>query len=93
MADQVSIRRLGRLLGAAGRAHHAEFGGPNPGWPEWYAAHVHSQIAEHVGFEPSPEELADWLREADERHRSEAPDAGWPQFYAELILDSYARPQ
>lgn len=90
MAEQDRVKQLGRLLGAAGRAHHAEFGGPNPGWPEWYAAHVHPEISEHVGFEPTVDEVADWLREADERHRSEAPDKPWPQYYAALILESHA---
>ena len=93
MVDQDKVRQLARLLGSAGRAHHAEFGGPNPGWPEWYAAHVHPDIAEHVGFEPTVDQVADWLREADERHRLEAPDDPWPQFYATHILESHPAPQ
>ena len=67
-----------------------EFGGPNPGWPEWYAAYVHPAIFEHVGFEPTVAEVADWLREADERHRAEAPNENWPRYYAQLILDQHA---
>jgi hypothetical protein len=46
-----------------------------------------------VGFEPTVEEVADWLRSADERHRTEAPDEPWPQFYATLILDAHGRPE
>lgn len=90
MVDQDRVRRLARLLGAAGRAHHAEVGGPNSNWPSWYAARVHPDIAEHVGFEPTIDQVAEWLSEADERHRAEAPDEPWPQFYATYILDSYA---
>jgi hypothetical protein len=87
VTDQDQVRQLGRLLGAAGRAHHAEFGGPNPGWPEWYAAFVHPHIAEHVGFQPTVDEVAEWLRQADESHRNEAPDDPWPPFYARWILE------
>lgn len=90
MADEDRVRQLSRLLGRAGRAHHAEFGGPNPGWPEWYAAQVHPEIAVHLGHEPRVQELAEWLREADERHRREAPDESWPQFYARLFLESHS---
>ena len=88
MADEDLVRQFGRLLGSAGRAHHAEVGGPNPGWPEWYAAFVQPSIAEHVGFEPTTEQVADWLRKADEAHRAESPDSPWPAFYARWILDS-----
>ena len=89
MVDQDRVRRLARLLGSAGRAHHAEVGGPNPGWPEWYADHVHADIADHIGFEPTIDQVAGWLREADEHHRLEAPDESWPQFYARYILESH----
>lgn len=87
MADDDAVRRLGRLLGAAGRAHHAEFGGPNDGWPEWYAAFIQPDMATHVGFEPTVEQVAGWLREADAAHRAEAPESPWPPFYARWILD------
>ncbi len=87
MVDQDRIRQFGRLLGSAGRAHHAEFGGPNPGWSEWYAAFIHPTVAEHVGFEPTVEQVAEWLRRADEAHRANAPDDSWPQFYARWILE------
>lgn len=87
MAEPDRVKQLARLLGAAGRAHHAEFGGPNPGWPEWYAAHVHPSIGDHVGRQPSVDEMAEWLRQADEQHRERSPDRPWPVVYAELILD------
>lgn len=89
MADPDRSRQLSRLLGAAGRAHHEAFGGPNSGWPEWYAEFlVANGIAEHVGFDPTIEQVADWLREADARHRADAPEDRWPPYYADYILDS-----
>jgi hypothetical protein len=91
MADQDQIRQLGRLLGAAARDHHEAHGaGPAPQWAEWYAARIEGEIGEHVGFEPTVDQVTEWLKEADRRYRSERPDVKWPYFYAELILDSLA---
>ena len=86
MPDQKRIEELTRLLAGAGRAHHEAVGGPNPGWPEWYAQHLLDHgIADHLGFEPTLSQLADWLQRADEKHRAEAPESPWPPYYAELI--------
>ena len=79
---------MAHLLGSAGRAHHEAVGGPNPRWAEWYAEHLVGDIDEHVGFSPSVEEIAGWLREADARHKAEASEKRWPAHYAEWILDS-----
>jgi hypothetical protein len=91
MVDQGKLDQLDKLLRSAARAHHAEFGGPNPGWPEWYAEYIHPDIGEIVGFDPTVEEVADWLRRADELQRAEAPNDRWPPFYARWILDSFAQ--
>ena len=91
MVDHDRARGLARVLAAAGRAHHAEFGGPHLEWPEWYAAFVHPSIGEFVGFEPAVDEVADWLRQADEDHRAQAPDDPWPPFYARWILENTGR--
>jgi hypothetical protein len=90
MVDEDRARRLSRLLGAAGRAHHAEFGGPSSRWPEWYAARIHPEIVAIVGGDPTVEQVAEWLRRADESHRAQAPDDPWPAFYARWILDTVA---
>ncbi|MGA7271614.1 MAG: hypothetical protein WB239_11125 [Acidimicrobiia bacterium] len=88
MIDPDRVKQLSRLLRAAGRAHHAEVGGPSPTWSQWYADFIHPDIAEHLGFEPSVEQVAAWLRAADEQHRAEAPDEFWPNYYARFILES-----
>jgi len=88
MVDEQTVRELSRLLGAAGRAHHQAVGGPNPGWPEWYASQVHPEIARYVGFEPTVDQVAEWLREAEARHREDAPEDRWPAYYARWILES-----
>jgi hypothetical protein len=91
MADQDTIRELGRLLGAAARDHHEEHGGgPAPTWADWYAGWLVGKIDPYVGFEPSLDQVKEWLQEADERFRTEDPDTKWPYFYAELIIESLA---
>lgn len=88
MSDTRNASKFARLLGSAGRAHHEAVGGPNPGWPQWYAKFlVDNDIADHVGFQPTVDEVADWLKRADAMHRAEAPEQPWPPYYAEVILD------
>lgn len=81
-----AARGLSRLLGGTARAHHEATGGVNPGWADWYAEHLHSDIAEFVGYQPTIETIAGWLARADEIHRAERADEKWPPVYAELIL-------
>lgn len=88
MADRDKVTRLGRLLGAVARAHHEATGGESARWVEWYAARLRGDIDAFVGFEPTADEIAGWLMEADERYRTENPEKPWPYYYAELILDS-----
>lgn len=91
MVDEEKVQQLDKLLRSAARAHHAEFGGPNPGWPEWYAEYVQPHIGEMVGFEPTVEQVAEWLKRADELQRADAPDDHWPPFYARWIVESFGR--
>ena len=90
MTVEERARDLSRLLGAAGRAHHAEVGAPSAGWSQWYAAFIQPDIGPLLGFDPSVEQVAEWLRGADEAHRSEAPGERWPLFYARWILGKVA---
>jgi hypothetical protein len=88
MVESDRVDQLVDLLKSAGRAHHAQIGGPSPTWSEWYADFIHPDIAGCVGFEPTVDQVAAWLRAADERHRSEAPEEFWPVFYARFILQA-----
>ncbi|MGH8871207.1 MAG: hypothetical protein ACRDWS_04455 [Acidimicrobiia bacterium] len=90
MADRDKVTQLGRLLGAVARDHHEATGGESPRWAEWYAARLRGDIDSFVGFEPTADQIAGWLRQADEMYRAEKPEKPWPYFYAELILDSMA---
>lgn len=91
MADRDKVTELGRLLGAVATEHHEATGGVSTRWAEWYAARLQGEIDSYVGFEPSADDITEWLRAADEKYRESEPDIPWPYFYAELILDSMAR--
>ncbi len=88
MADRDQVTRLGRLFGAVARDHHEVTGGENPEWARWYASRLEGEIDPLVGFSPGVDQIEEWLIRADEKHRAEAPEAKWPFYYAELILDS-----
>jgi len=91
MADRDKVTELGRLLGAVATEHHEATGGVSTRWAEWYAARLQGEIDSYVGFEPSADDITEWLRAANEKYRESEPDIPWPYFYAELILDSMAR--
>ncbi|HEY5890967.1 MAG TPA: hypothetical protein VIW94_09740 [Acidimicrobiia bacterium] len=87
MATPEEIKDLARLLGAAGRAHHEVFGGPNQGWAEWYAAFlIDNDLESRIGFKPDLDRVVGWLEAADEQHRVEASEERWPDYYAELFF-------
>jgi hypothetical protein len=80
-------RDLRHLLGATGRAHHAVYGGPNPGWARWYAEHMYGEALRLLDSAPSVDTLEGWLDDADARFRSEEPEGSWPGCYAAWILE------
>ncbi len=92
MADQDQVTQLRHLLAQTAREHHEAHGSdPSPRWAEWYATRLQPEMASFVDFEPTIEEIAAWLQEADEKYRAEDdPEQHWPAYYAELILDSSA---
>lgn len=91
MDNQQHVHDLSRLLGATARAHHEATGGANDDWATWYATQLAGEIDEFVGFAPSIPEIAGWLTELDEAQRSEDPDGRWPRFYAQRIVEQFAR--
>ena len=90
MSDQNKVRALARLIDAAGQAHHEAIGGADPEWPEWYANQMYPAVLAHVDSNPSVDEVAQWLAEADELHRTAAPEAPWAEFYADTIIRSHS---
>ncbi len=90
MIDESEHRGLRRLLVSAARAHHEAMGAANDDWATWYAEHLHGDVDEFVGFSPSVESIAGWLRAADAEHRTADPDGRWPPFYARYIIEEQA---
>ncbi len=78
---------LRHLFGAAGRAHHAVYGGPNPGWARWYAEWMYGQLLPLLESDPSVDTVEAWLVLADERIRSETLEGSWPGHYAGWFLE------
>ena len=91
MDDQERVHGLARLLAATARAHHEATGGANDDWATWYATELSGDIDGFVGYAPQVAEIAGWLTRLDEQQRSENPDGRWPQFYAERIVERYAK--
>ena len=58
----------------------------NPHWADWYAEHLIEDINRLLGADKSVDELAGWLSRADERYRSEDPEASWPRAYADWLI-------
>ena len=77
---------LRHLYGAAARAHHAVYGGPNPGWPRWYAEWMYGQMLELLDSDPSVDELEAWMVSLDARYTDEHPKGSWPSHYADWTL-------
>ena len=90
MSDQERVEALARLIDAAGQAHHDAIGGADPQWPMWYADQMYPAVLEHVDSNPTVDELAQWLAEADELHRATAPEAPWAKAYADTIIRSHS---
>jgi hypothetical protein len=87
MDEQTRQTNLRHLFGAAGRAHHAVYGGPNPGWARWYAEWMYGQSLPLLESDPSVDTVEAWLIRADERIRSEKPEGSWPGNYADWFIE------
>ena len=77
---------LRHLFGSAARAHHAVYGGPNEGWPRWYAEWMYGQLLELLDSEPSVDEVEAWMVALDARYTDEKPGGSWPSHYADWTL-------
>ena len=87
MEEGTRHRELRHLFGAAARAHHAVYGGPNPGWPRWYAEWMYGELLKILEWDPSVDTVVEWLIEADRKYTEEEPEGSWPSHYADWFLD------
>lgn len=89
--------RIAALLREAGETHHTVYrivDGDDPDWASWYADWLIdlSELPRILGTVPIRSELVWLLVELGRDHAAQAPDAPWPERYAERILAHFAAP-
>ncbi len=80
--------RLEQLLAAAGPAHHQayiETDGDDPEWPLWYAAFLVDDLSKTLGRRVTQSQLVFHLIDMERQRSREAPDAAWPDYYAQQL--------
>jgi hypothetical protein len=85
-------QRVAALLHEAGETHHIVYrivDGEDPDWASWYADWLvaHSELPEILGSRPVRSELVWLLVQLDKHYVKESPEAAWPDWYAQRILD------
>jgi hypothetical protein len=84
--------RIAALLHEAGETHHRVYrivDGVDPDWASWYADWLLelSELPQLLGSTPVRSELVWLLVGLDKDHVRDAPDAPWPQWYAQRIVE------
>ena len=87
--------RVATLLHEAGETHHVVYRivyGEDPDWASWYANWLLelSELPQVLGTKPVRSELVWLLVSLDKAYTETSPDAPWPQWYAERVLDHFA---
>jgi hypothetical protein len=82
---------IAALLHEAGETHHLVYrivDGEDPDWASWYAGWLieHSELPQILGKRPVRSELVWLLVQLDKDFTQDAPDAPWPQWYAQRVL-------
>ena len=84
--------RVAALLHEAGETHHRVYrivDGDDPDWASWYAdwlIHL-SELPQILGAAPVRSELVWLLVQLDKDYSAANPDAPWPQWYAQRIVE------
>jgi hypothetical protein len=84
--------RVAALLHEAGETHHRVYrivDGDDPDWASWYADWLIelSELPEILGRTPVRSELVWPLVQLDKDYSAANPDAPWPQWYAQRIVE------
>jgi hypothetical protein len=84
--------RVAALLQEAGETHHLVYrivDGDDPDWASWYADWLInlSELSEILGAPPVRSELVWTLVGLDKEYVAASPDAPWPVWYAERIVE------
>ena len=86
-----SRARIADLLRETGEAHHEAFietDGADPEWPIWYAGYLQERLGQQLDRQITRSELVYLLVLAEREHGAEAPAEPWPDFYAQVLLQS-----
>lgn len=82
--------KVAALLREAEPAHGQAFietDGEDPDWPLWYAGYLQESLSEALGVTLTKSELVYQLVDLEKARNIEAPDAEWPDFYAEALVE------
>ena len=86
--------RIAALLHEAGETHHLVYrivDGDDPDWASWYAQWLLelSELPQILGTTPVRSELIWMLVSLDKEYTNTSPDAQWPQWYADRIIEHF----
>jgi hypothetical protein len=88
--------QVAALLQEAGETHHRVYrivDGDDPDWASWYADWLLnlSELPQLVEVTPVRSELTWMLVSLDKQYNELKPELAWPQWYAERIVQHFAR--
>ena len=88
--------RIADLLHEAGETHHVVYrivDGDDPDWASWYADWLLelSELPELLGAKPVRSELVWALVQLGKDYAAEQPEAAWPAWYAERLVERFAK--
>lgn len=87
--------QIADLLIETSQEHHKAFiedDGADPEWPLWYSDYMMGKIQPILGTTEdilTRSELVYLLVAMDKKHRAEAPEAHWPDYYAQFLVEIY----
>jgi len=89
------LARVADLLHEAGETHHTVFritDGDDPDWASWYADWLIrlSELPQILGTTPVRSELVWLLVQLDKDYTAAGPDAPWPRWYAERLVEHFS---
>lgn len=90
MSNQARITQLAELFKETGQAHHQAFietDGEDPDWPIWYANYLQDRLTPFLAAPLTRSRLVFCFVATDDEHRATKPDAPWPEYYAERVLE------
>jgi hypothetical protein len=87
---------IAALLHEAGETHHRVYritDGDDPDWASWYADWLLnlSELSQLLGTRPVRSELVWLLVSLDKDYSQAGPDAPWPEWYAERIVEHFGQ--